>query len=398
MRTATKNTPIGVLPADWAVEPLGELFSVAAGGDWDPENCVKVRDSRHPYPVVANALAAGASQGYCTYYKAPGDTLTVTGRGDVGHAVYRPEPFVPIVRLLALVPRRDLSSRFYAEYINAQVHFSLESTGVPQLTAPQVRPCLLAVPPAHEQRAIAAVLQDVDDLITYLERSIVKKQAIKQGMMQWLFRSVQEGTGGHAMRSGRLVAFLGQPATYGIVKAGEFQRNGVAMVRGGDIRDGKISSELPRVTCEKSEEYARTVLRDGDVVVALVGYPGASAVVPRWLVGANISRAVGLLRPATNLVPAFLAHYLNSPLGRREFLKPSAGSAQIVVNLADLNRMKLSVPPIDMQSAIAATLSDADAEIAAFQARLNKAAAVKAGMIQGLLTGRTRLPVKEPAA
>jgi type I restriction enzyme, S subunit len=168
----------------WREARIGDLFWVSAGGDWDPENCVKVRDAQHPYPVVANALTAGATQGYCSYYKVPGDTLTITGRGDVGHAAYRAEPFVPIVRLLALVPTCEVSSRFFAEYINYRVRFSLESTGVPQLTAPQVRPYLLAVPPIDEQRAIAAVLDDASRGIDLLRARLAKAQSVKQGMMQ----------------------------------------------------------------------------------------------------------------------------------------------------------------------------------------------------------------------
>src|SRR5689334_20509631 len=100
-------------------------------------------------------------------------------------------------------------------------------------------------------------------------------------------------------------------ATYGVVKAGNFQRTGIPMLRGGDIKDGAIAEEQPLISAEKSQEYARTVLKVGDVVIALVGYPGETAVIPKRLVGANISRAVGLLRPAPTLHPDFLAFYLN---------------------------------------------------------------------------------------
>ncbi|MGW1874546.1 restriction endonuclease subunit S [Streptomyces sp. NPDC001975] len=267
------------------------------------------------------------------------------------------------------------------------------ATGTTSVAAVYTRDLLklrVPVPSKSEQRAIADTLEDADRLISSLECLTAKKRAIKQGMMQRLFQDARVDAW-----SNRLAEFLRQPATYGIVKAGEFRRTGVPMVRGGDIRNGKISSGLPCVTRKKSDEYMRTVLQKGDVVVALVGYPGESAVVPGALVGANISRAVGLLRPDQNLLPEFLAHYLNSPLGRRQFLKPSAGSAQIVVNLVDLNRMEVSIPSTDVQAAISATLADADTEISTLRARLDKAMAVKAGMMQQLLTGRTRLPDKE---
>lgn len=189
-----------------------------------------------------------------------------------------------------------------------------------------------------------------------------------------------------------LRSLLVQPATYGIVKAGTFQSSGVLMLRSGDIKGGKIGRGLPFVTEEKSDEYSRTVLHANDVVIALVGYPGETAVVPNWLEGANISRAVGLLRPSANLDSKFLAAFLNSPIGRREFLKPGAGSAQLVVNLKDLNKLLVPKPHLAEQRAIAAALSDVDALISSLDALIAKKRAVKTAAMQQLLTGRQRLP------
>ena len=190
----------------------------------------------------------------------------------------------------------------------------------------------------------------------------------------------------------KLREHLQQDATYGVVTSGRFLRSGVPMLRGGDIKGGTVCEGQPLISEEKNREYSRTILRDGDVVIALVGYPGETAVVPERLVGANISRAVGLLRPAKNLLPSFLACYLNSPAGRKEFLRPSAGSAQIVVNLGALNKLAIPVPSPTEQSAIATALSDVDALLAAQDALIAKKRAIKQGAMQELLTGKRRLP------
>ncbi len=184
---------------------------------------------------------------------------------------------------------------------------------------------------------------------------------------------------------------LTQNATYGIVTAGTFVQNGVKMLRGGDIVDGRINTDLPMVSQEKAAEYVRTVLVRNDVVIALVGYPGASAKIPEELIGANISRAVGLLRLNGKVSAEFLVCFLNSSDGRRMVLAPSAGSAQQVVNLAALNKLQFTIPPFPEQTAIAAVLTDMDAELALLEARLDKTRAFKQGMMQELLTGKTRL-------
>lgn len=168
------------------------------------------------------------------------------------------------------------------------------------------------------------------------------------------------------------------------------------MLRSGDISNGRINLDLPMVTAEKSDEYSRTRLRQGDVVIALVGYPGESAQIPEELIGSNISRAVGLLRPNSKVHGEFLPHLLNSPLGRRMVLAPSAGSAQQVVNLAALNKLSFQIPEPDEQKAIAAVLTSMDENITAIEDRLKKAFFLKQAMAQALLTGRIRLV--EPTA
>jgi restriction endonuclease S subunit len=164
------------------------------------------------------------------------------------------------------------------------------------------------------------------------------------------------------------------------------------MLRGGDIKDGKLLNELPFITDEKNKEYARTILRENDVVIALVGYPGESALVPAGLSGANISRAVGLLRLRDNLRPDYLVCLLNSPDGRKEFLRPSAGSAQLVVNLGALNQLRLPLPPLPEQRAIAEALGNVDALLGALDAAIAKQRDLKQAAMQQLLTGQTRLP------
>lgn len=169
--------------------------------------------------------------------------------------------------------------------------------------------------------------------------------------------------------------------------------SGVPMLRGGDIKAGRISTDVPLITHEKDAEYARTRLEADDVVVALVGYPGESAIVPPRLASANISRAVGLLRLSGGLRPDYLVHFLNSSMGRSEFLRPGAGSAQMVVNLKDLNKLEVPCPPtVKEQEAIAEALSDADALIEGLERLIAKKRLIKQGAMQDLLTAKRRLP------
>jgi type I restriction enzyme S subunit len=177
---------------------------------------------------------------------------------------------------------------------------------------------------------------------------------------------------------------LAMSATYGIVTAGEFQERGIPMLRGGDIKEGRIGDGLPFVTAEINSQYRRTILQANDVVISLVGYPGEAAVVPPRYVGANISRAVGLLRVKHALSAPFLACYLNSPAGKRTVLKPSAGSAQVVVNLKQLNALIIPTPSPAEQQKIAECLSSVDELIAAQARKLDALKTHKRGLMQQL--------------
>lgn len=171
---------------DWEDKTLGELFHISAGGDIDKNNCAAKQSEDYPYPVYANALVNNGTYGYANYYKTDGDTFTVTGRGDVGHAVARHCMYVPIVRLLVCQPNMDDDVDFFAEQINHTRVF-IESTGVPQLTAPQLSKIKVRRPTLPEQRKIADLLSAVDAVIAAQQAEVDAWEQRKKGVMQKLF-------------------------------------------------------------------------------------------------------------------------------------------------------------------------------------------------------------------
>ena len=104
----------------------------------------------------------------------------------LGVATHRDHRYTAIGRVLVLEPKRETAVQFFAEFINARVKFAIESTGVPQLTAPQISSYRVAVPPYPEQLAIAQALSDVDVLLGGLDRIIAKKRDLKEAVMQQL--------------------------------------------------------------------------------------------------------------------------------------------------------------------------------------------------------------------
>ena len=154
------------------------------------------------------------------------------------------------------------------------------------------------------------------------------------------------------------------PITYGVVKPGEEDPNGVAFIRSGDVSGGVIDpSVLRTITYDVSKQYRRTLLEGGEILVSLVGTPGQAAIVPSSLAGANIARQVALVRVDPSHSTRYVFYCLTSKQGRESLLAHSRGSVQQVINLGDLQTVEIPVPPFAEQKAIAHILGTLDDKI-----------------------------------
>lgn len=186
MKQKYKQTEIGVIPEDWEITTLEKEYELFAGGDLNTDDYSDVKTSKYQYAILSNGLQNNGVYGFCSRPKYCGNAVTITGRGDIGHCVYRENAFSAIIRLLVCQPRKQINSKFISEYLESTNPFVFESTGVPQLTVPQIKNTLIPLPPFAEQNRIAEALSDIDELISSLEKLIAKKKAIKQGAMQQL--------------------------------------------------------------------------------------------------------------------------------------------------------------------------------------------------------------------
>lgn len=425
-----KQTEVGVIPEDWTVVSLGDCLSMRPSyginaaavphSDRLP-TYLRITDISEEGQFSPDPAVSVRSDSSEDYYLEEGDIVFARTGASVGKSYlyrYSDGPLVYAGFLIRVRPdKRQILPTFLASYVTTGrywqwVKLMSMRSGQPGINGAEYSRLPVPLPSLKEQRAIATALSDVDALLEELDRLIAKKRDIKQATMQQLLTGQTRLPGGwvtnHEYKQTEmgvipenwnvhtLRGHLSQDATYGVVKAGSFQSQGIPMLRGGDIKEGAITYGQPLISEEKNKEYSRTILRHGDVVIALVGYPGETAEVPDRLVGANISRAVGLLRPQRTLRSDFLSCFLNSPEGRKEFLRPSAGSAQIVVNLGALNKLKIPLPPsLEEQRAISTVLSGFDAELEALEQRRTKNLSIKKAMMQDLLTGRTRLLPKK---
>ena len=165
----------------WVENRIADIVKISAGGDVDK---VRLKESGK-YPVIANALTNKGIVGFYDDYKVKAPAVTVTGRGDVGYAVARHENFTPVVRLLTLQ-----SENIDVDYLENQINSMRilnESTGVPQLTAPQLGNYKVYHPEIEEQSAIGSLFRTLDDLLASYKDNLANYQSFKVAMLAKMF-------------------------------------------------------------------------------------------------------------------------------------------------------------------------------------------------------------------
>ena len=180
----------------WVENRIADIVKISAGGDVDKE---RLKESGK-YPVIANALTKKGIVGFYDDFKVKAPAVTVTGRGDVGYAVARHENFTPIVRLLTLQ-----SENIDVDYLENQINSMRilnESTGVPQLTAPQLGNYKVYHPEIEEQSAIGSLFRTLDDLLASYKDNLANYQSLKATMLSKMFPKA-----GHTVPEIRLDGF-----------------------------------------------------------------------------------------------------------------------------------------------------------------------------------------------
>lgn len=369
--TSWKNTDIGKIPSDWELKKLSDIFTLSVGGDVDKNAFSSNKDSKHPYPIYANALVDFGIYGYSSSYRIESEAITITGRGDVGHVFYRTGKFTPIVRLLVGIAKKSYDTKFLS-YAVQKINFYVESTGVPQLTVPHVGMYVLSYPKKLiEQQKIAEVLTDIDDLIVELERVRDKKIAIKTGVMQELLSGKRRLPGFNKPWKKDCLSNLCD------IETGK-----------KDVNEGNSSGQYPFFTCAKTHTFADTFSYEKEAILIAgngdVGncqyYNGKFEAYQRTYILSNFRTNVRLLFQILNTRMSGYAESQKQQ-GAMPYIKLGVLTDFIVYMPEDLEEQK----------AITDILADMDDEISAINDKINKYKQIKSGVAGELLSGRIRL-------
>jgi len=269
----------------------------------------------------------------------------------------------------------------------------------------QVRSIRIGLPPLPEQRAIATALSDVDALLGALDRLIAKKRDLKQAAMQQLLTGQTRLPGFHGEWEVKTLGDLFNFSGGYSASRDQLSAEGHCYLHYGDIHGATKTcvdtradyQDIPKLDIALKRVSPSSLLKDGDVVFvdASEDDEGTS----RHVVVVNKDNAPfisGLhtivAKSRTDELAHEYRHYcFQTAAIRQQFLFYAVGTKVSGISKSNIPKLTLPVPSLPEQTAIAAVLTEMDAELAVLEQRQAKTRALKQGMMQELLTGRTRL-------
>lgn len=169
------------IPENWCWCRLSEISnSIIAGGD-RPAICTKEKTSENIIPIYANAIEKDGLYGYTNKPQITEKAITISARGTIGFSCIREHPFVPIVRLIVLVPNLSIIDLKYLKASFDALLNMTEGSSIPQLTIPSIKTFLFPLPPLYEQQRIVSAIEKAFEQIDIIEKNKLNlKTYIKQ--------------------------------------------------------------------------------------------------------------------------------------------------------------------------------------------------------------------------
>jgi type I restriction enzyme S subunit len=427
-----KLTEVGVIPEDWDIKRLGDMGDVVRGGSPRPAGDPRYFNGNFiPWLTVAALTNISEHQldvintaGFLTEEGSKHSRILSTGTLIIANS----GATLGVAKLLgmtccandgiaAIINQSDGDKKYLCFYINSQTRNLREviatGNGQPNLNTGLIWQLVVPYPPLAEQSAIAAALSDLDALIAKLDQIIAKKRDIKQAAMQELLTGktrlpIRMENGELKMdNEGNPVRFSGEwekkpissfstfvtkgatPTTYGF----NWEKDGVVFLRsecvssnGLDLTQSMFISKVAHTVLNRGE------VQSGDILMTITGNVGRVIRLGSDFGIANINQHIARIRVnSPDVLSEFIFHWLSQHNIRANYSLITTGQAYPQISLKQVRDTVIPLPSLSEQTAIARVLSDMDAEIAAFEARREKTKLIKQGMMQELLTGRTRL-------
>ena len=399
-----KQTEVGLIPKEWNASPLKGKLGIAHGFPFASEyfadhGSYRLTTPGHFYEAGGFRDIGEKQKFYdgpvpVDYVLRPGDlivAMTEQADGLLGSAAVIPNAQgylhnQRLGRVKPLTAEIELSFMFYvfnSPSYRAKVRETAAGTKVKHTSPEKLLEISVPLPPAPEQRAISGALSDVDALLGALDQLIAKKCDLKQAAMQQLLTAKKRLPGFGAVWRTEQLGNAGK-ITMGQSPPGDsYSSNSSDM----PLLNGAVDLTQDGIKVSQYTKAPTRVSKKDDLLFCIRATIGNLQIGDREYC---LGRGVAGLTVDTAYDAKFIEYQLKSLFALMN--NQSEGGVIKGLRKDDVGKFTISVPnQMAEQTAIAGVLTDMDAELAALEQRRAKTRALKQGMMQELLTGRTRL-------
>jgi len=409
-----KTTSIGLIPEDWDAKALSQIGVFSKGKGVTRANsqsgdipCVRYGEIytshnnyiRAFYSHISQEIAATATR------LKDGDIL-FAGSGETKEEIGKAVAFLGVEEayaggdIIILSPNEGASSKYLGYVLNAAAAVSQKASmgqgdAVVHIHAKELGDVVIPFPKLEEQEKIADALSGVDDMIEVLDEAIAKKRQIKEGLMQQLLTGKTRlpgfsgdwkticlgGLGDFSQGNGFPVQYQGQKSgDYPFYKVSDFNNlgNELFMRKANNYVNKDIASIL---SCK--------IIPQGSIFMAKIG--AAIFLERKRLTTAPccIDNNTMAFIPDKKLFDSLFALYLFQRIHVGDYAEATALPA---INLSNLKQHEVLIPAtLKEQVSIAHALQSAESDVLSIESLRGKYQFIKQGMMQDLLTGKTRL-------
>jgi len=269
-------------------------------------------------------------------------------------------------------------------------------------------------PPISEQCRIADILSTVDDQIQQTDEIVTKTGELQRGVLNEviprglnkqnklrpspeedaeLYEEVRRCTIPQQWEVSPLQDLCDEDVTYGIVQAGPHVEDGVPYIKTGDMTNDELKiEELSRTAEEIAEDYSRSKVLAGELVMTIRATVGVVKQIPPELAGANLTQGTARISPKDSIDNRYLLWAIRSNLVQSLIEARTKGSTFNEITLGALRKVPIPHPVnLDEQQRIAERIDAVADKLQAEKSYLKKIKELKRGLMQDLLTGKVRV-------
>ena len=400
-----KDSAVGIIPQEWEVSTLGKLVSITSG---ESPSLFNLRDNgRYPYIKVEDMNNCEKYQSFSREYT--DDERCAIPKGSIifpkrGAAIINNKVRIAECDLymdsnmMAITPNKHICGNYLYFKITDEKLFRIADTStIPQINNKHIIPYKICLPPMEEQRKIAEILGVWDEAIEKQSRLIEKLELRKRALMQRLLTGRTRLPGFTTPWQKVKLGEIGNFDKGAGVPKEKIVSEGCKAITYGEIYT-KYDYAIKDFASYIDSDTAQTSKQISSGAILFAGSGETLEDIGKCVAFIDNDKAYAggdiiIFNPSIEVDSLVLSYILNSPVAIAQKRRYGQGHSVVHIYQKDLARIELELPSLPEQKAIAEVLTTADDEITIHRKKLDALRLQKRGLMQQLLTGKTRVRI-----